>query len=83
MSRMVLRTMRVMMKYSKGEETTTLHSLYLKLSLSFGMYRSRGSAFCIILQDHGVITIGPNIHYETFFLEFVATTPFLGQISIT
>ena len=37
MRRMVLKTMRVMMKYSKGEETTTLHSLYLKLSLSFGM----------------------------------------------
>ena len=45
MSSMVLRTMRVMMKYSKGEETTTLHSLYLKLSLSFGMYRSSGRAW--------------------------------------
>ena len=33
----VLRTISNMMKYSKGLETTTRHSLYLKLSLSFGM----------------------------------------------
>lgn len=50
MRSMVLRTMRVMMKYSKGEETTTLHSLYLKLSLSFGMYLSNGSALQVILK---------------------------------
>ena len=45
MRRMVLRTMRSMMKYSKGLDTTTRHSLYLKLSLSFGMYRSSGRAW--------------------------------------
>jgi hypothetical protein len=37
MRRMVLRTMRDMMKYSKGVETTTRQSLYLKLSRSRGM----------------------------------------------
>ena len=45
MRRMVLRTMRSMMKYSKGLDTTPRHSLYLKLSLSFGMYRSSGRAW--------------------------------------
>ena len=45
MRRIVLRTIRVMIKYSKGVLTTTLHSLYLKLSLSFGMYRSSGRAW--------------------------------------
>ncbi len=33
------------MKYSKGVETTTFQTLYLKLSLSLGMYRSRGVAW--------------------------------------
>jgi hypothetical protein len=32
------------MKYSKGVETTILQSLYLKLSLSVGMYLSSGLA---------------------------------------
>ena len=41
---MVFSTIRVMMKYSKGVETTTLQILYLKLSISFGMYLSRGLA---------------------------------------
>ena len=45
MSRMVLSTMRIMMKYSNGVETTTLQILYLKLSISFGMYRSNGRAW--------------------------------------
>ncbi len=45
MSRMVLRTMRAMMKYSKGVETTTFQILYLKLSRSLGMYRSSGVAW--------------------------------------
>ena len=44
MSSIVLRTMSVMMKYSKGVETTTRQILYLKLSISRGMYRSRGLA---------------------------------------
>ena len=43
--RMVLRTMRIMMKYSNGVETTTLQILYLKLSISFGMYLSKGRAW--------------------------------------
>lgn len=44
MSSNVLRTIRVMMKYSKGEETTILHTLYLKLALLLGIYLSRGRA---------------------------------------
>ena len=50
--RMVLTTMRVMMKYSKGDDTTTLQSLYLKLSLFLGMYLSRGSA-CTVTSSLG------------------------------
>ena len=42
---MVLRTMRIMMKYSNGVDTTTLQILYLNESISFGMYRSRGLAW--------------------------------------
>lgn len=44
MSNSVLSTMRVMMKYSKGVETTSLHTLYLKLALLLGIYLSRGRA---------------------------------------
>ena len=44
MSRMVLRTMRVMMKYSNGVDSTILHSRYLSPTRSSGMYRSRGVA---------------------------------------
>ena len=55
---MVFSTIRVMMKYSKGVETTTLQILYLKLSISFGMYRSRGLAeIAKSMQDFWKITI--------------------------
>lgn len=37
--------MRIMMKYSNGVETTTRQILYLKLSISLGMYRSKGLAW--------------------------------------
>ena len=36
--------MRIMMKYSKGVDTTTRQILYLKLSISLGIYRSNGWA---------------------------------------
>ena len=45
MSKIVLRTMRVMMKYSKAVDSTILQSWYLKPALSSGMYRSRGVAW--------------------------------------
>lgn len=44
MSNNVFRTIRVMMKYSNGVETTILHTLYLKLALLLGIYLSRGRA---------------------------------------
>lgn len=43
--RMVLSTMSVMIKYSNGVDTTTRQILYLRLSISFGMYRSNGLAW--------------------------------------
>ena len=56
-SRMVFKTMRVIMKYSKGVDSTILQSRYLKPTLSSGIYRSNGVAliaksiqdFCNIL----------------------------------
>jgi hypothetical protein len=45
MSRIVLKTMSVMIKYSNGVDSTILHSRYLKPTLSSGMYRSRGVAW--------------------------------------
>lgn len=44
MSNNVLKTISVIMKYSNGEETTILHTLYLKLALLLGIYLSRGLA---------------------------------------
>ena len=41
---MVLSTMRVMMKYSKGVDSTIRHSRYLKPTRSSGIYRSSGVA---------------------------------------
>lgn len=41
-SRSVLNTINIMMKYSKGVETTIRHTLYLKLFRLLGMYRSNG-----------------------------------------
>lgn len=38
----VLNTINIMMKYSKGVETTIRHTLYLKLFRLLGMYRSNG-----------------------------------------
>ena len=43
-SKSVLNTMSIMIKYSNGVETTIRHTLYLKLFRSFGMYRSSGRA---------------------------------------
>lgn len=43
-SNSVLNTISIMMKYSNGVDTTIRHTLYLKLFLSFGMYRSSGRA---------------------------------------
>lgn len=43
-SRRVLNTMSIMMKYSNGVDTTIRHTLYLKLFRSFGMYLSSGRA---------------------------------------
>ena len=60
MRSMVLRTIRVMMKYSNGVETTILQSLYLKLSRSFGMYLSNGLA-CIEKSMHDFCNIKVNI----------------------
>jgi hypothetical protein len=44
MRRSVFSTINSMMKYSNGEDTTTLQILYLKLFRLFGMYLSRGLA---------------------------------------
>ena len=43
-SRIVFKTMRVIMKYSKGVDSTILQSRYLKPTLSSGIYRSNGVA---------------------------------------
>lgn len=43
-SRSVLNTMSIIIKYSNGVDTTIRHTLYLKLFRSFGMYRSSGLA---------------------------------------
>ena len=40
----VLNTMSIMMKYSNGVDTTIRQTLYLKLFLLLGMYRSSGLA---------------------------------------
>lgn len=52
MSSTVFNTMRPMIKYSKGVDTTILQILYFTLFRSFGMYLSRGRA-CIVksMQD--------------------------------
>lgn len=48
----VLNTISIIIKYSKGVDTTIRQILYLKLFLLFGMYLSRGRA-CIVksIQD--------------------------------
>lgn len=43
-SNRVFKTMRIMMKYSKGVDTTILHILYFILFLLFGIYLSKGLA---------------------------------------
>lgn len=43
-SKRVLNTMSIIMKYSNGVDTTIRHTLYLKLFRSFGMYLSSGRA---------------------------------------
>lgn len=51
-SKSVLKTINIIMKYSNGVDTTILHILYLKLFLLLGMYLSNGRA-CIVksIQD--------------------------------
>jgi hypothetical protein len=52
MSNSVFKTISIMMKYSKGVDTTRRHILYFMLFLSLGMYLSNGLA-CMVksMQD--------------------------------
>lgn len=51
MSNSVFKTISIMMKYSKGVDTTSRHILYFILFLSFGMYLSSGLA-CMVKSIH-------------------------------
>jgi hypothetical protein len=75
MRRSVFSTINSMMKYSNGEDTTTLQILYLKLFRLFGMYLSRGLAPIVKSMQDFCNTAKQETNSQSVYHESESRTP--------